>query len=309
MKKLIFSLLVMFFAVASVSFDTVDPKKAVYDIYFQKKSQGFQLAKTLDVWNVNSDKKYITALISEAERHRLSSTYRIVKNKKESQEYFRITQQSLEVAQEAGVLSHLFADRIPRYECYRTVEKTFSDLEALTKEYPDLVSMHQIGASWKREKSFFEGYNLRAFVVTDHRVQGPKAKLFIEAAIHARELATAETAARLVETLVSEYKKSPELRYLLKTHEVHVIPVSNPDGRKIAEQIKLKRKNVNNSNGGAKCGELNAGIDLNRNFGSGWRPDPGGFQGGVLRSDLSRRKSRIRARNPGHCELCQGSFK
>ena len=77
------------------------------------------------------------------------------------------------------------------------------------------------------------------------------------AAIHARELTTAEVATRFAEQLVQRYGVDPDVTWLLDYNEVHILAQSNPDGRKMAEadagnpnianENAYWRKNVNNT--------------------------------------------------------------
>ena len=58
-----------------------------------------------------------------------------------------------------------------------------------------------------------------------------------------------------------------DITALIDHHEIHLILVTNPDGRKKAEQGILWRKNTNNN----FCRNLNSrGVDLNRNFPYKW---------------------------------------
>ena len=88
------------------------------------------------------------------------------------------------------------------------------------------------------------------------------------AAIHAREYATAELATRFAEHLVLNYGQDADITWLLDYYEVHITPIANPDGRKIAEAGIYWRKNVNNTDG---CAQPNLwGTDLNRNSSFKW---------------------------------------
>lgn len=90
----------------------------------------------------------------------------------------------------------------------------------------------------------------------------------LEAGIHARELVPPEMATRFIEYLLSNYGRDADATWLLDEQQIVVIPVVNPDGRKIAETGQQKRKNMNNLTGG--CSTVGSGIDLNRNFSFLW---------------------------------------
>lgn len=157
---------------------------------------------------------------------------------------------------------------IPGFACYRTVEETAQTLDQLVAEHPSLARLVTIGESWERQQNAAEGYELRVLVLGNQATPEPKPKMFVMGAVHAREYTTAELVTRFAEDLLADYEDDADVRWLLDTHELHVIPQSNPDGRKQAEAGLLWRKNVNQ----AYCGATSnaRGADLNRNFPFEW---------------------------------------
>ena len=85
-------------------------------------------------------------------------------------------------------------------------------------------------------------------------------------AVHAREYTTAEMVTRFAEHLVETYGTDADTTWLLDHHEVHLMPIVNPDGRKHAEGGDYWRKNDNTSH----CPDDRPGVDLNRNFDFQW---------------------------------------
>ena len=88
------------------------------------------------------------------------------------------------------------------------------------------------------------------------------------AAIHAREYATAELAARFAERLVAGYGVDPDITWMLDYNEIHIIPQANPDGRGWAEQGYSWRKNTDRPetcSSGPNNAPYSYGVDLNRN--------------------------------------------
>jgi hypothetical protein len=157
---------------------------------------------------------------------------------------------------------------------YHTVEETEQFLHSMAETYPRLATLVDFGDSWERQQlGAPHGYDLLALRLTNQATAGPKPVFFLLAAIHARELTTAEIATRFISHLLTGYQVDPDITWLLNEHEIVVVPMANPDGRKLAEQGYSQRKNTNRSEG--DCIEPpNAGnqygIDLNRNFAFAW---------------------------------------
>ncbi len=156
---------------------------------------------------------------------------------------------------------------IPGYPCYRTVEETFDTAQALAAAHPTLATWTDIGDSWEKVNNPAAGYDMMVLRLTNSAVPGPKPKLFIMAAIHAREYTTAELITRFAEYLVENYDLDPDVTWLLDYHEIHLLLQSNPDGRKKAEAGQLWRKNTHPY---GSCAPSSIGVDLNRNYPFQW---------------------------------------
>ena len=160
------------------------------------------------------------------------------------------------------------ADGIPNYPCYRTVTETYAAIDALVAAHPNLVQKVDIGDSWLKSQGNPQGDDIFAVVLTNQATAGPKPRLFVIAAIHARELVTAESALRFAEQLVNGYGVDADATWLLDFTEIHVVTQANPDGRRRAEGNVLWRKNVNSSDGCFSADDI--GVDLNRNSSFKW---------------------------------------
>jgi carboxypeptidase T len=157
-------------------------------------------------------------------------------------------------------------ESIPGYSCYRTVEETFAAAQALATAHPDLATWIDAGDSWQKTVNQ-DGYDMMVLKLTNSAIPGPKPKLFLSAAIHAREYATAELVTRFGEYLVNNYGVDADAAWILDHHEVHLMLQTNPDGRKRAETGLTWRKNTNNN----YCANTDTrGADLNRNFPFQW---------------------------------------
>jgi hypothetical protein len=159
------------------------------------------------------------------------------------------------------------ASGIPGYPCYRTVEETFAAAQQIALDHPHLAAWQDIGDSWEKTAGL-GGHDLWALRLTNQNVPGPKPVLLLNAALHAREYATAELVTRFAEGLVADYGTDADVTWILDYHEVHAVLHANPDGRKQAETGLSWRKNTNQ----AYCGATSTlrGVDLNRNFDFQW---------------------------------------
>jgi hypothetical protein len=158
---------------------------------------------------------------------------------------------------------------IPGFPCYRTVEETLATGQALADANPNLAQWIDIGDSWEKvTPGGLPGYDLMVLRLTNQGMPGDKPVLWIEGAIHARELTTAELVTRFAEHLLAGYGLDPDITWILDHHEVHILLQTNPDGRKHAETGLSWRKNTNES----YCSPTSQdrGADLNRNFDFEW---------------------------------------
>lgn len=162
----------------------------------------------------------------------------------------------------------IFSQGIPNYPCYRTVEETFSTAQKLTEKYPNLASWVDVGDSWQKTKGK-GGHDMMVLVLTNKKIKKEKPKLFTTSAIHAREFATAELMTRFAENLLNNYDKDPDVTWMLDHQEMHLMLITNPDGRKKAEPNVMWRKNVNTTIC-SQGGRSRQGVDLNRNFSFKW---------------------------------------
>lgn len=162
--------------------------------------------------------------------------------------------------------------------CYRTVEQSNLDIDALAQHYPDLIQVAPVGQTWVQKQALSfrnllikylpasvlslidfdllpdsSGNGLRAVVIGNRAVIKDKKvpRMVTTSSIHAREYTPAELSTRFAEWLVKGYGSNPTATWLLNNNEFHFILHANPDGRKMAEQAVPQaggsgwRKNVN----------------------------------------------------------------
>ncbi len=183
-------------------------------------------------------------------------------------------QQALNQLQQEAV-PQATAASIPGYSCYETVEETFSVAQGLATDHPTLATWFDIGDSWEKTNGL-GGWDLMVLKLTNSAITGDKPILFINSALHAREYTTAPLVLNFAKHLVNNYGVDADATWILDYHEVHLLLIANPDGRKKAETGLSWRKNTNQNYCGATSN--NRGADLNRNFTFGWN-SAGGSSG------------------------------
>ena len=165
---------------------------------------------------------------------------------------------------------------IPGYACYETVEETYAAALGFTATYPQLAQWLLVGQSWQKTVGQ-GGYDIGVLKLTNQAVApadgSAKPRLFVHAAMHAREYVTAPLALAFARWLLQGWGSNADATWLLDHHEVHLMLHVNPDGRKRAETGLSWRKNTNT----AYCGSTSnsRGADLNRNFTFGWNSTAG----------------------------------
>ena len=220
-------------------------------VYTQDRERLLQLGNDYDLWYYLWREGY--ALI-RSDRDRLPADAQVDVAMSES------LKQTAQVFRGTGT--------IPARTCYRTVEKTYADLQQLATDQPGLAQWVDYGDSWEKDQ-VLGGYDLSALILSNQSIAGPKPVLMVMAAMHARELSTAEVATRFAELLFNGYGTDPDITWMLDYFEVHILPQQNPDGRKMAEgECTVScfpgwRKNTNQN----YCGPASSsrGADLNRN--------------------------------------------
>jgi len=113
-----------------------------------------------------------------------------------------------------------------RYFTNQELEDTVSKWR---DSYPDLLEIKTLGKS-------FEDRSINLLIVTNQK-SGPdieKPAVWIDANIHAAEIAGTTTSLRLVFTLLSNYGKDDEIDYLVDNCVYYVLPRVNPDGAALA---------------------------------------------------------------------------
>lgn len=226
--------------------------------------------QSFDLWNVNFEESSVVLLIKDADE------YSSLAGNKD----FSVTLDTAQTLALANLQTSDYSEETIRghfsgFPCYRTVEETYAAADLMVANHPNLATLQIIGQSWEKQQNASKGYDLRILKLTNldkiKMMSGnTKPRLFLNCAIHAREYATAELCTRFCEWLVDSYGTNPDVSWILDYHEIHVNHIANPDGRKMAEQGILWRKNTNANHCSNSNNTNDIGVDLNRNFQFGW---------------------------------------
>ena len=128
------------------------------------------------------------------------------------------------------------------YYQYHTPEDIDIFLDEIKLNYPDITAIETVGYSET-------GRVIKALVISDNpgTLEGEPA-VRLTGGIHGNEMMSVELLIRFIEYLTYGYSTSPDIKNLVDTRYICIIPVLNPDG--------LAVKSRYNRNG----------VDLNRNF-------------------------------------------
>lgn len=273
----------------------------IYRLYFGSTEMGVKAAVTLHdhVLETNWKQGFMVVQLDAEELQKLQPfKFRIEKDTA----YIAKRNKMLQSLREAGMpqifgkeaaaltaQGKIGTESIPSYPCYETVEETFAAAQGFTTTYPNLATWTNVGTSWEKTQGL-GGFDIGVLKLTNKNTTGPngtaKPKLFINAAIHAREYTTAPLVLAFARQLLSGYGTDADSTWILDHHEVHLMLQTNPDGRKKAETGLSWRKNTNQNYCGAASNSR--GADLNRNFTFSWNSTNGKGSSGSQCSDTYR---------------------
>jgi hypothetical protein len=113
-----------------------------------------------------------------------------------------------------------------RFDQYYTLDQIYEALQALNKAYPQLTTLETVGKSE-------EGRPLMALTVNNPKT-GPalsKPAIYVDGNMHGNEIQGGDISLYLLDYLLGNYGKNPEITALVDKGCFYVIPVVNVDGR------------------------------------------------------------------------------
>ncbi len=114
------------------------------------------------------------------------------------------------------------------FDRYHSLDVIYSWLEKWEKEYPDLVSLYDVGLS-------YEGRPILQMTVTNKKTgkDTDKPAAFFEGGRHSGEVTGSECVMWMARYLLSNYGKDPEITHLIDSRAIYLKPVNNPDGHNL----------------------------------------------------------------------------
>ena len=150
----------------------------------------------------------------------------------------------------------------PADDKYHTYAEVSAETLAIANQYPALVSRFSLGTS-------YEGRQVWALKVSDNvTADEAEPEVLFTSNQHAREHLTVEMALYLLDELTSRYATDAQIKTLVDSREIWIVPTMNPDGAEYdvaTGSYALWRKNRQPNPGFSAVG-----TDLNRNWAFNW---------------------------------------
>jgi len=198
------------------------PEQQVLIVHYQNSDQLAGLANRYDVVEVDPDKQTVKIFSSQITRDAMAAegfSWSV------DRPYTALI--NAEVKPLAGQTTG-----IPGYPCYRTIAEIYASADTLAAAYPDLVELLDIGDSWEKTQDSNAGWDIEVLVLGNQNTPSvPKSDAFIMSGIHSREWAPPELNLRLAEYLLENYETDADVQWLLDYNFIHLVLVTNPDGR------------------------------------------------------------------------------
>jgi carboxypeptidase T len=146
-------------------------------------------------------------------------------------------------------------------EAFHTYDEVHAELKQLEKEYAGLAHLFSLGKS-------IEGRELWGIKIgSQAESKEDKAGIAFLGTHHAREHVSTEVPLNFAREILEREVLDEEIKDLLKTTDIYIIPMINPDGAMYDienRRYKWWRKNRHRN------ADSSFGVDLNRNYSYGW---------------------------------------
>ena len=151
---------------------------------------------------------------------------------------------------------------------YHSTLELETDLRILERDHPGLASVQEIGETLEKRKIY-------ALKISDNASTDEHEPAVLFAGCHhAREWISVEVPFLFGQYLLENYDLSQEVRDLVDSSEIWIVPIANPDGLEYSINVyRYWRKNRRANADGTY------GVDINRNYGFAWGFDDIGSSG------------------------------
>jgi hypothetical protein len=151
----------------------------------------------------------------------------------------------------------------PVYHSYGSLKTELHHLEAA---YSTIAKIYDIGDSWEKTQGIADR-DILAIKISDNVTyeEEDEPDILFMGGTHAREWISVEVPFYLALYLVDAYSTDPDVKQLVDSREIWIVPIVNPDGLEYSRTVDRNwRKNRRDN------GDGTFGVDPNRNFGYKW---------------------------------------
>eukprot|EP01012_Entosiphon_sulcatum_P016665 TRINITY_DN2158_c0_g1_i1.p1 TRINITY_DN2158_c0_g1~~TRINITY_DN2158_c0_g1_i1.p1 ORF type:complete len:421 (+),score=94.12 TRINITY_DN2158_c0_g1_i1:25-1263(+) len=142
------------------------------------------------------------------------------------------------------------------YSSYHNYEETYAWMATLPQKYPSLASLVTIGKT-------YQGRTLQAIKISKGN---PKAAIWLDGLIHAREWIAGAVVNYIAGSLLDQYGKSDDTTALVDGIDWYILPIFNADGVEYTHTADRMWRKTRTPNTGSAC----IGTDPNRNWAFHW---------------------------------------
>ena len=150
---------------------------------------------------------------------------------------------------------------------YHSYDQIIARADELVKTHPERIARVQIGETTQYHRPIY-AYR----VSSDARHAQDKPGVLLDACHHSDEVMGAEIVFTVLQKLVLDYGRDPEVTAWVDRNEIYLVPVVNVDGHDIVTSGRDPRwrKNARDVNGDGVAGVFPEGVDVNRGYDFNW---------------------------------------
>ncbi|MEO6874645.1 MAG: M14 family zinc carboxypeptidase [Opitutaceae bacterium] len=189
----------------------------------------------------------------------------------------------------------LYGPTLTLPKIYHTYDQIVARADELVRTHPERIARIKIGETTQYHRPIY-AYRISS----DARQAQDKPGVLLDGCHHSDEVMGAEIIYTLLQKLVLDYGRNPELTAWVDRSEIYLVPVVNVDGHDIVTSGRDPRwrKNARDVNGDGVAGVFPEGVDVNRGYDFNWamggtdRPDSERYRGEYPFSEAENRAMR-----------------